>query len=114
MLGYILGKRMKGRFLLVCASSALASQIALAAEATAELAKAKFCLNCHAVDVKKVGPAYRDVAAKYAGQKDAEEKLVQKVLMGGGGVWGVLPMPPNKQVSVEQAHVLVKWVLLQR
>jgi cytochrome c len=105
---------MKRGFLLACASCALVSQNALATDAPTELAKAKFCLNCHAVDVKKVGPAYRDVAAKYAGQKDAEEKLVQKVLTGGSGVWGVLPMPPNKQVSVEQAHALVKWVLLQR
>ena len=61
-----------------------------------------------------VGPSYKDIAAKYAGQKDAEDKLVQKVLKGGGGVWGPVPMPANTQVSEAEARTLVKWVLAQK
>ncbi len=77
------------------------------------LAKEKGCLGCHAVDHKVVGPAYEDVAAKYAGQKDAAAKLTQKVLNGGGGVWGgPIAMPPQSaNVTPEQAKQLVQWVL---
>ena len=59
-----------------------------AALASLDLAKQKNCLSCHSVDTRLVGPAYKDVAKKYAGQKDAEDKLVQKVLKGGSGTWG--------------------------
>ena len=93
---------------LFVALCAVASANALA---SAELAKQKNCMSCHAIDARLVGPAYRDVAKKYAGQKDAEDRLVQKVLKGGGGVWGVMVMPPNSQVSEAEAHVLVKWIL---
>lgn len=85
-----------------------------AAMANADLAKAKNCMACHAVANKLVGPAYKDVAAKYAGQKDAEAKLVAKVMKGGSGVWGAIPMPANPQVSEAEAHTLVKWVLSQK
>jgi cytochrome c len=102
---------MKALLFIGLAASALASNAALA---NADLAKAKNCMTCHAVDKKVVGPAYKDVAAKYAGQKDAEDKLVQKVLKGGGGVWGPVPMPANTQVSDAEAHTLVKWVLSQK
>jgi cytochrome c len=102
---------MKALLFIGLAASALASNAALA---NADLAKAKNCMACHAVDKKVVGPAYKDVAAKYAGQKDAEDKLVQKVLKGGGGVWGPVPMPANTQVSDAEAHTLVKWILSQK
>jgi cytochrome c len=92
-------------------ASALVSQAAMA---NADLAKAKNCMACHAVANKLVGPAYKDVAAKYAGQKDAENKLVAKVMKGGSGVWGAIPMPANPQVSEAEAHTLVKWVLAQK
>ena len=82
-----------------------------AAMANADLAKAKNCMACHAVGSKLVGPAYKDVAAKYAGQKDAEDKLTAKVLKGGSGVWGPVPMPANTQVTEAEARTLVKWVL---
>jgi len=82
-----------------------------AAMANLELAKSKNCLACHSVDAKILGPAYKDVAKKYAGQKDIEEKLVQKVLKGGSGVWGPMAMPPNTQVTEAEARTLVKWVL---
>jgi cytochrome c len=105
---------MKREFLAILAISALASQVTMAADAPADLAKSKNCLTCHSVATKIVGPAYKDVAAKYAGQKDAEDKLVQKVLKGGSGSWGAIPMPANTQVTEAEAHILVKWVLSQK
>lgn len=101
--------------MLMCiAVGALASRGAMSAEAPADMAKAKNCLACHSVAAKIVGPAYKDVAAKYTGQKDAEDKLVQKVLKGGSGVWGPVPMPANTQVTEAEARILVKWVLSQK
>ena len=82
-----------------------------AAQADEALAKAKNCFACHNVDKKIVGPTYKEVAKKYAGQKDAEAKLVDKVLKGGKGVWGEVPMPPNATVKPEEAAKLVKWIL---
>ncbi len=97
------------RFLLLCLlSSGLSSTAALA---SADLAKAKNCMACHAVNNKVVGPGYKEIAAKYAGQADAEDKLAQKVLKGGSGAWGPVPMPANAQVSDAEARTLVKWVL---
>ena len=84
---------------------------ASAAQADEALAKAKNCLACHAVDKKIVGPSYKDVAKKYAGQKDAEAKLADKVIKGGKGSWGEVPMPPNTTVKPEEATKLVKWIL---
>jgi len=104
---------MKRSLMLCVALSALASSGAFAQDAAA-LAKSKNCLACHAVSSKLVGPAYKDVAAKYAGQKGAEDQLVAKVLKGGSGVWGPVPMPANPQVSEAEAHTLVKWVLSQK
>ncbi|OBV39883.1 c-type cytochrome [Janthinobacterium sp. J1-1] len=95
----------------VLAVSALTSQVAMA---NPDLAKAKNCMACHAVGSKLVGPAYKDVAAKYAGQKDAENKLVAKVMKGGSGTWGAIPMPANPQVSEAEARTLVKWILAQK
>jgi cytochrome c len=76
------------------------------------LARAKGCLGCHAVDRQIVGPAYKDVARKYAGQNVADA-LAQKVMKGGGGVWGPMSMPPNA-VTPEEARKLVDWVLVQQ
>jgi cytochrome c len=104
---------MKRTVMLFAAVSALASAGAFAQDAAA-LAKSKNCLACHSVQSKLVGPAYKDVAAKYAGQKDAENKLVAKVMKGGSGVWGPVPMPANPQVTEAEAHTLVKWVLSQK
>lgn len=91
--------------------SGFATQSAMA---NADLAKGKNCMACHAMSSKLVGPAFKDIAAKYAGQKDAEDKMVQKVLKGGSGVWGAVPMPANPQVSEAEARTLVKWVLAQK
>jgi cytochrome c len=79
--------------------------------ANAELAGKKNCLACHNTDKKVIGPAYKEVAAKYAGQKDAADKLAQKIMKGGSGVWGAVPMPANTQVSEAEAKQLAAWVL---
>jgi len=76
-----------------------------------DLAAKKNCLACHAVDKKLVGPAYKDVAAKYAGQKDAVAKLSEKIMKGGSGAWGPVPMPANPQVNEAEAKQLAQWVL---
>jgi len=75
------------------------------------LATAKNCMTCHAVEKKVVGPSYKEVAAKYANQKDAVDKLAGKILKGGSGVFGVVPMPANTQVSEAEAKKLAAWVL---
>jgi cytochrome c len=74
------------------------------------LAQAKNCLACHAVSTKLVGPAYTEIAKKYKGNKDAEATLIKKVIGGGGGVWGTIPMPPNP-VKEDEAKLLVEWIL---
>ncbi|MBA4003613.1 MULTISPECIES: c-type cytochrome [Delftia] len=75
------------------------------------LATSKNCMACHAVDKKLVGPSYKDVASKYAGQKDAVDKLAAKIMKGGSGVWGPVPMPANPQVNDADAKKLAAWVL---
>ena len=89
-------------------AAALLTVPALADQA---LAKSKNCLACHTVDKKLVGPAYQDVAKKYAGQKDAAAKLATKIMKGGSGVWGAVPMPANTQVNEAEARKLADWVL---
>lgn len=109
----ILEKVMKSLLVVLLAMGGLVSSAAMA-DAGLDLAKSKNCMACHAVASKVVGPAYKDVAAKYAGQKDAEAKLVAKVMKGGSGVWGAIPMPANPQVSEAETHTLVKWILAQK
>ena len=89
----------------------LVAGVSNGALANADLAKAKNCMACHSVNNKVLGPAFKDIGVKYAGQKGAEDKLVQKVMKGGSGVWGTVPMPANAQVSEAEAHTLVKWIL---
>jgi len=84
---------------------------AVDAKAAEQLANKSACMACHAVDKKLVGPGYKDVAAKYRGQKDAEAKLIDKVKKGGQGVWGPVPMPPNAAVKDEDVKTLVQWIL---
>lgn len=94
--------------MLVTAGAVLASGQAMADEA---LAKSKNCLACHATATKLVGPSYKDVAAKYAGQKDAVAKLSEKIIKGSSGTWGAVPMPANTNVSPDEAKKLAAWVL---
>ena len=85
---------------------------ALPAQASEELAKKHLCTTCHVVKgAKTIGPTYAEVAKKYAGQKDAEAKLADKVKKGSTGVWGQVPMPPNAAVPDGDVRSLVKWVL---
>ena len=94
--------------LLILAATAAISGPALADEA---LAKAKNCMACHAVDKKLVGPAYKDIAKKYAGDAKAADMLATKIQKGGAGVWGAIPMPANPQVSDTETKKLATWVL---
>jgi cytochrome c len=96
---------------LIVLGLAFGASLAPPAFASADMAQKKNCMACHAADKKVIGPAYKDVAAKYAGQKDAADKLAQKILKGGSGVWGAVPMPANPQVSDAEAKALAAWVL---
>lgn len=99
------------RALLIVATLAAVAAPAIADEA---LAKSKNCMACHAVDKKLVGPSYKDVAKKYAGDAKAADMLAAKVIKGGSGVWGAIPMPANTQVSEAESKKLVAWVLSQK
>ena len=92
---------------------AMVSANALAdAKAGEALAKKDGCFVCHTMDNKLVGPPYKEVAAKYKGDKSAEAKLIEKVKKGGSGVWGQIPMPPNSpQVKDEDIKTIVQWIL---
>ena len=97
---------------LILSAAALALGAALPAQASDDLAKKHLCTTCHVVKgAMTIGPTYADVAKKYAGQKDAEAKLADKVKKGGQGVWGQVPMPPNAAVPDADIKALVKWVL---
>lgn len=89
---------------LACATTAFANQ---------KLAVEKNCMVCHGINSKIVGPAYADVAKRYAGKPTIVATLARKVLEGGGGIWGDIPMPPN-EVTEAEATTLVKWVLEQK
>jgi cytochrome c len=95
----------------VLALVAAAATVSAPAMADEALAKAKNCLACHATDKKVLGPSYKEVAAKYAGQKDAADKLAAKIIKGGVGVWGQIPMPANAQVNEAESKKLVAWIL---
>ena len=84
-----------------------------AAPAFANLALAQkhSCTACHAVDKKLVGPAYADVAKKYAGQKDAAKTLAASIKAGGSGKWGPVPMPPQAALSDADLNTLATWIL---
>ena len=95
---------------LVCAV-ALGLAAVSPAMASEEIIKKARCVACHAVDQKRVGPAYKDVAKKFAGQKDAVDMLAEKIMKGSQGVWGPVPMPANTQVSAAEAKELATWVM---
>jgi len=97
--------------LMMSAASAALLMMSGMASADQALAQKNACMSCHGVDKKIVGPAFKDVAKKYAGDKTAHDKLVAKVKAGGKGVWGEIPMPPNPQVKAEDAGKIIDWVL---
>ncbi len=97
--------------LLLTSLSAAVLTLSAAASADQALAQKNACMSCHGVDKKIVGPAFKDIAKKYAGDKTAEAKLLAKVKTGGKGVWGEIPMPPNPQVSDVDSKKIMDWVL---
>jgi cytochrome c len=102
----------KMKIALIARLAVTASMVVVApAFADQALATAKNCMSCHTLDKKLVGPAYKEVAAKYAGQKDAVDKLAAKIMKGGSGVYGPVPMPANTQVNDAEAKKLAAWVL---
>jgi cytochrome c len=102
------------KFAGTCIALAALAGAALPAAASEQLAKKHNCLACHTVDKKMVGPAYKDVAAKYRSDKGAAAKLAAKVKNGSQGVWGNVPMPPNSAVPDADVNALVKWILSQK
>ena len=104
---------MKFLLTMIVAAAVLLAGNAYAGDAK-EIAQKSGCLACHSIDKKVLGPSYKDVAAKYKGDKGAEAKLVAKVKAGGSGVWGPMPMPANSpQVKDEDIKTIVQWVLAQ-
>lgn len=87
------------------------TSIAIPATADEALAKSKNCMACHAADKKLVGPSYKDMAKKYAGDAKALDMLATKIMKGGSGVWGAIPMPANTQVNEAEAKKLTAWIL---
>jgi len=89
----------------------LSLSISTPALADLTLAMSKNCMSCHAIERKLLGPAFKDVALKYKDDKGASDMLVNKIIKGGSGVWGPVPMPANMQVSEAEAKKLAAWVL---
>jgi cytochrome c len=89
----------------------LLAMTAPATYASADLTRKYNCVACHAEDARKVGPAYRDIAKKYAGRADAADYLAKKIRSGGSGVWGAMPMPPHPQVPESDARAMAIYVL---
>lgn len=99
------------RIILATVSVAAVFAVSTPVFADQALATAKNCMACHAIDKKVVGPAYKDVAKKYAGDAKAADMLAAKIMKGGSGVWGPVPMPANTQVNEAEAKKLATWVL---
>jgi len=91
--------------------AAVLAAAAAPAMADEAMAKAKNCMACHATDKKMVGPAYKDVAKKYAADAKAVDLLAAKIQKGGSGVWGAIPMPPNANVNADEAKKLATWIM---
>ncbi len=101
---------MMNKLVITAAATALLAMSGVAS-ADQALAQKNACMSCHGVDKKIVGPAFKEIAAKYKGDASAQAKLVEKVKTGGKGVWGQVPMPPSPQVKPEDANKIVAWVL---
>jgi cytochrome c len=105
------GKSMKHSYL---GLALVFSGVVSSAHADPRLASEKNCMVCHGVTSRQLGPSFREVATRYAGQKDAADKLTHKVLVGGVGAWGNAAMPANRQLSEAEARKLVLWILAQK
>jgi cytochrome c len=102
-------RALRSLFALIPAVLVLATP--LSAHANLDLAKKNACMACHAVDKKLVGPAYLEVAKKYADQKDAVDALAASIKKGGAGKWGPVPMPAQAALSDADAKTLATWIL---
>jgi cytochrome c len=96
---------------LCVAVGAVAATVSLPVLASKELAQKNACMACHAPDRKLVGPAYQEVAKKYAGDKEALAKLTASIRAGGAGKWGPVPMPAQPNLSDADAQALAAWVM---
>lgn len=100
--------------IILAAAFGLSAQVALAEDAAPAgeaLAQKGGCLMCHTVQKRNVGPSFKDIAAVYKGQADAEDKLINKIKKGGRGSWGVLPMPPNEgKLTDDEFREVVRWI----
>ena len=105
--------KLKSIILITGVAAAMLSAPTFAAAPEEAIAAKAGCLACHNRDKKVVGPAYKDVAAKYKGQADAADKLAAKARKGGQGVWGPIPMPPNPPEKINDADLkaVMQWVL---
>jgi cytochrome c len=99
---------------LAFAAASVAFAQALDAKAAGVLMDEYYCSGCHAVDKKTVGPSFRDVAKKYAGEPDAAQKLAVRVRKGSEGVWGTVPMPASDEIPDPQLAALIAWILAQK
>lgn len=95
------------------ALAAAAFALSPAAHASAELAAKYDCMGCHKTTSKVLGPAFKDIAKKYAGNPKAEAMLTDKIIKGGAGVWGPVPMAANPKIPREDVRKLAAWVLAQ-
>lgn len=105
---------MKSYWFAAITAVALFSAGAATANEDEDLAKKSACMACHKMEGKLVGPGYKEVAKKYAGDAGAEAKLIAKVKAGGSGVWGAIPMPPNAAIADADVKKLVKWILAMK
>ena len=103
--------KMTYQFTLAAVTAVVAAVSAMPAQANLALAQKNACTACHAVDKKVLGPAYQDVAKKYAAQKDAAAQLSDSIRKGGAGKWGPVPMPAQPSLSEADAKTLAEWIL---
>ena len=102
------------RHVIAATAATMGLLLASVAQADEKIAQASGCMTCHQIDKKILGPSFKDIAAKYKGNKAAEATLAKKVKDGGSGVWGDMLMPPNAHVKDADIAALVKWVLAQK
>ncbi len=106
--------RIPGQWTALALAGVLAATLATPAQADQALATAKACMSCHSIDKKVVGPSFKEIAARYANDKAAADRLASKIVKGGGGNWGAVAMPANAQVTPDEAKRLSTWVLSLR
>lgn len=102
------------KHVIAASAATLALLVSAGVQADEKLAQSNGCMTCHQIDKKILGPSFKEVAAKYKGDKAAEATLVKKVKDGGKGTWGEMPMPPNAHVKDADIATIVKWIMAQK